>query len=147
MKMGKAYTLKFRRKREGRTDYRSRLSLLVAGKLRVVLRKGINNFTVQMIKFEAKGDKVVVSASSRELLKYGWKAHRGNLSSAYLTAFLCGLKAKKQGIKSGVVDLGLFSIVKGSSFFSAIKGLVDSGFDVPVGANAFPKEERIKGKY
>ena len=147
MKNGKAYTLNFRRKREGKTDYKTRLKLLSSGKLRVVLRRTLNNFSAQIIKFESTGDKVVCNVHSSELLKYGWKGHGGNLSSAYLVGLLCGLKAKKKGFNSGVVDLGVFRVVKGSSFFAAIKGLKDSGFDVAVSEEALPDDERIIGKH
>lgn len=147
MKKGKAYTLDYRRKREGKTNYRSRLKLLSSGKLRVVLRRMLNNFSVQIVKFDSSGDRVVASAYTRELLKYGWKGHKGNISSAYLVGLLCGLKAKKIGFASGVVDLGLFRAVSGSSFFAAVKGLRDSGFDVAVSKEVLPSEERISGKH
>ncbi len=145
MKKGKAYTVKYRRKREGRTDYRSRLNLLTSGQLRVVLRRGIKNFTVQIVQYEAKGDKSIITTSSRELIKFGWKAHRGNLSSAYLTGYLCGLKAKKINLKEGIIDLGLNKAIPKSSFFAAAKGLVDSGFKVPMSKEVIPEEDRIKG--
>jgi len=147
MKNGKAYTLNFRRKREGKTDYRSRLKLISSRKPRVVLRRRLNNFSVQIVKFENTGDKVLVSVHTRELIKYGWKGHRGNISAAYLAGLLCGIKAKKKGIGSGVADFGVFRVVSGSSFFAVLKGLKDSGFDIAVGEKALPDESRISGKH
>ena len=120
MKLGKAYTLGYRRKRENKTDYRARIKLLSSGKSRVVIRKMLNNYIVQIIDYYPEGDKILISSSTRELLKYGWKAHRGNLSAAYLVGFLCGKKAKKKGIKSGILDLGFHRIVKGSSIFAIL---------------------------
>lgn len=147
MKGGKAYTLDYRRKREGKTDYKSRIKLLSSKKLRVIVRRASNNILVQVVKYDNKGDHVLASAHTRELLKYGWKGHRGNLSSAYLVGLLCGLKAKKQGLVSGILDLGLSRTVSKSSFFAVAKGLKDSGFDLPVGKEVIPDEDRIKGKH
>ncbi|MBI2148092.1 50S ribosomal protein L18 [Candidatus Woesearchaeota archaeon] len=145
MKKGKAYTLDFRRKRKGKTDYRTRLNLLVSRNFRVVLRRMLNNFSVQIVDFSEKGDRVLVSAYTRELIKYGWKGHRGNVSSSYLVGLLCGLKAKKKNINSGVADFGCFRIIRGSSFFAALKGLIDSGFNISVSEKYLPSEDRIKG--
>lgn len=147
MKKGKAYTLDYRRKRKGKTNYRNRLNLLVSNKLRVVIRKGLNNILVQLVKFNPKGDTVLVSSYTGELLKYGWKGHRGNLSSAYLVGFLCGLKAKKSNLEKGIVDLGFSRAVHKSSVFAVVKGLKDAGFDVPFGDEAIPHEDRILGKH
>ncbi len=147
MKKGKSFNLHFRRKREGKTDYRSRLNLLTSGKPRIVIRRMLNNFSVQIVNYNGKMDTVLLSSSSRELLKYGWKGHRGNLPSAYLTGFLCGLKAKKKGITSGVSDLGVARVVKGSSIFASMKGLKDAGFNLPVREDFLPSEDRIMGKH
>ncbi len=147
MKQGKAYTLNIKRKREGKTDYRLRKNLLISGKIRIVVRKKLNNVTIQLINFYPQGDKTLVSAHTRELIKFGWKSHKGNLSSAYLVGLLCGIKAKKKGLSSGVPDFGLSRIVGGSGYFAVIKGLKDSGFDVPVGDKVLPSDDRIKGKH
>src|SRR3989338_1761895 len=147
MKKGKAYTLDFRRKREGKTDYKTRLRLLSSGRPRIVLRKTLNSFSVQFVKFDSAGDKVLVSASTLNLLKYGWKGHCGNLSSAYLVGLLCGLKAKKNRFDSGILDLGIFRAVPGSSFFAAVKGLVDVGVKVAFKEDVLPSYERVSGKH
>ncbi len=141
--MKKSYTVKYRRKREGKTDYKLRLKLLVSKRQRIVVRKMLNNFSVQFVELDKKGDKTVVSSHSRELLKYGWKGHRGNIPSAYLVGYLCGLKAKKNGLVDGVVDFGLAGVVRGSSFFGAIKGLVDAGIKVNCSTQSFPSEDTI----
>src|SRR3989338_1345804 len=129
MKKGKAYTVKYRRKREGRTDYRSRLNLLSSRKLRVVIRRTLSNITIQITQYDSKGDKILISADSKELTKFEWKVHRGNLSSAYLTGYLCVLKAKKDKLKEGILDIGLRRAIPQSSFFAAAKGLLDAGFN------------------
>ncbi len=147
MKSSKAYTLDYRRKREGRTNYRLRLKILSSRKNRVVVRKSLNNVQIQIIKLNILGDNVLISASSRELIKYGWKAHKGNLSSAYLVGFLCGLKAKKSKLDSGVLDLGMYRAVEKSIFFSAVKGLLDAGFKMNVNEKVIPNNDRIFGKH
>ena len=146
MKIHKAYTLKYRRKREGKTDYKSRLGLLASRRLRIVVRRTLSNMHVQVVGYTPTGDKTLVSADSRELLKFGWNGHRGNTTSAYLTGMLCGLKAKKKGIKDGILDLGLNRAIKGSSLFAAVKGLQVS-VKIPCNDEYIPSEERIKGQH
>ncbi len=147
MKKGKNYTVQFKRKREQRTDYKARLSLLASRKPRLVVRRTLNNIILQIIDFEPKGDKTLVSTNTRELLKYGWKGHKGNLPSAYLSGYLCGLKAKKKGIKTVVLDLGLLKAIPGSSPFAAVKGATDAGLHVPHDKEILPKEESVKGQH
>ena len=147
MKQGKSYTLDMRRKREGKTDYRLRRRLLASRQPRVAVRKSLNNLLIQIIKFENTGDKVLVSANTRELVNYGWKGHRGNISSAYLAGLLCGFKALKKGIKSGILDLGLYTAVKNSVFFAVVKGLKETGLHIPVDEDVIPDKERLYGKH
>ena len=54
----------FRRKREGRTDYKKRLAMLKSGKARLVVRKTLKNIYAQIIKYDAKGDIIIASACS-----------------------------------------------------------------------------------
>lgn len=68
------YCTKFRRRREGKTDYKARKALIVSGRPRLVTRASINNVIAQVIVAKPKGDEVLVSAHSRELGKFGWKA-------------------------------------------------------------------------
>lgn len=140
------YCLPYRRRREGKTNYRKRKALLLSGKPRLVVRGSLKNFVVQIIAAKPKGDEVLASAHSRELSKkFGWKAPRGNLPAAYLTGLLCGLKAKAKGIKEAVLDLGLHSPTKGARVFAALKGVLDAGLSVPHGEEKLPDENRIKG--
>jgi large subunit ribosomal protein L18 len=98
MAKGSRYSVPYRRRREGKTDYRKRKALILSRKPRLVVRGTLKNIIVQVVVAKPHGDEVLVSAHSRELLKnYGWKAPRGNLPAAYLTGLLCGLKAKARG--------------------------------------------------
>jgi len=136
-----------RRRREQRTDYRQRLRLLKSRKPRLVVRASVNSITCQIVSHDSKGDRTLVSASSLELKKHGWKGHTGNIPAAYLTGFLCGQKAKKHKIKEAVLDMGLHISVKGSRIYASLKGAIDSGLDIPHSAEILPPEDRIKGAH
>ncbi|MGB9683950.1 MAG: 50S ribosomal protein L18 [Candidatus Bathyarchaeales archaeon] len=142
------YSVPYRRRREGKTNYRKRKALVISGKPRLVVRGTLKNMVVQIIAAKPHGDEVLTSAHSKELLKkYGWKAPRGNLPAAYLTGFLCGLKAKTKGIKEAVLDTGLHSPTKGARIFAALKGVLDAGLAVPHGEEKLPDEKRIQGMH
>lgn len=142
------YCTRYRRRREGKTDYYARRALIVSGKPRVVVRNSIRNVSAQIVTAHPEGDKVVVSAHSNELAKkYGWKACRGNLPTAYLTGLLCGSKAKAQGIDEVIPDIGLHSPTKGAKIFATLKGVLDAGVHVPHSEEKLPDEKRLKGEH
>jgi large subunit ribosomal protein L18 len=115
MAKGSNYRVQLRRRRAGKTDYQARKSLVISGKPRLVTRASIKNITVQVLIAKPIGDMVLAAANSRELVKnYGWKASTGNVPAAYLTGYLCGLKAKAKGVQEAILDLGLVSPTKGS---------------------------------
>ncbi len=143
----KTRTVPYRRKREGKTDYRRRLKLLLSHKPRLVIRKSLDNVLVQIVEYDEKGDKVVVSAHSNELKKLGWKFGKGNLPAAYLTGLLAGSKAKKKKINEAILDLGLQTSVKGSRIYACLKGVIDAGIEVPHNAEVLPSNDRVSGKH
>lgn len=148
MAKGASYRVPFRRRKEGKTDYKARKALLLSGKPRLVIRGTLKNMTAQIIVAKPQGDEVLVSAHGRELIKaYGWKAPYGNVPAAYLTGLLCGLKAKAKGIKEAVLDIGLHSPSKGARVFAALKGVVDAGVNVPHSEEKLPDEKRIEGTH
>jgi len=140
-------TVKYRRKREGKTDYRKRLSMLQTHRPRLVVRKSLQNMVCQIVGFESAADKVLVCAHSSELKKYGWKYSFGNVPAAYLSGFLLGVKALQNNVKEAIVDLGLQAPVAGSRLYAVVKGVVDAGLGVPCDKGIFPSEERITGKH
>ena len=131
--------MKYRRRREGKTNYKKRLKYLQSGKLRLVVRKGNNQISCQVIKYDESGDKVIVSANSHELKKYGWLGHPGNIPASYLTGLLCGKKALKKNVKEVILDVNFIN----ESTLAAAKGFLDSGCKIPF--NAQLKERRIQG--
>lgn len=141
MKMG------FKRKRLGKTNYRKRLRLLLANKPRLVIRKSLKNILAQIVEYDGKGDKVILSAHSSELKKYGGEGNKGNIPASYLVGLLIGNKAKKKNIKELVLDIGLQKSVKGSRIYSLLKGCVDAGLSIPHSKEILPTEDRIKGAH
>ncbi len=146
MATGPSYRVAFRRRREGRTDYQQRRSLVVSGLPRVVIRGSLRSMSIQLVKAEMRGDSVIVSAHSNELAKtYGWQGSGGSLPAAYLTGFLCGYKAIAKGVNEAVLDLGLQAPTKGSRVFAALKGTLDSGVVIPHNKDKLPDEKRVQG--
>ena len=142
------YCVPFRRRREGKTDFKARKAFLLSGKPRLVVRCSINNISAQIIVAEPKGDKVKVSAQSKEIArKYGWKAPRGSVPAAYLTGFLCGLKAKAGGIEEAILDIGLYPPSKGARIFAVLKGILDAQVNVPHSEEKLPDEKRLAGEH
>jgi len=143
----KTRTIPYRRKASGKTDYRLRLTLLRGRKPRIVIRKSLKYITIQVIQYSPKGDNIVVSATTKELLKMGWKYGLKNTSASYLCGLLFAKKAKEKKIASGIIDLGMYTTTKGSKLFAAVKGIVDGGVDVKTDDKIFPPKERLEGKH
>jgi large subunit ribosomal protein L18 len=147
MATGPRYKVPFRRRREGRTDYRGRLALIKSGKHRAVVRKSNKHMRIQLVSYDDKGDLIVAMAVSTELAKLGWK-HSGNSTpGAYLTGYLAGKRAREKGVDEAVLDIGLKRPIKGSVLFAATKGLVDAGVQIPHDAGMLPSDDRVKGKH
>ena len=144
---GKIFTVPFRRKREGRTYYKKRLKILLSNKPRFVVRKSLKNFYASLVQYIPKGDKVILTVSSKSLMKIGWKGDTANISSAYLVGFIAGRKAVEKGIQEAVFDIGLSNSVKGSRLYAALAGALDAGLKVPCSPEALPPKDRISGEH
>jgi large subunit ribosomal protein L18 len=142
----KPKTVLYRRKREQRTDYNKRMSLLLSRKPRLVVRFTNQKIVVQLIDFDAKGDKVLVGIDSSILSSHGWKYSLKNNPAAYLVGLLFGKKASEKGIKEAILDSGFKSPLKKGKIYVLLKGVLDSGMKVSHGDGLFPTEERISGK-
>jgi len=136
--------LSHRRRREGRTDYKTRLALLKSGESRFVVRRSSKNIICQLVGYKQTGDTTSLHADSRELKNFGWNYHGGNLSSAYLTGLLFGVRAKG---KKSILDLGLYTPNHGSRLFATLKGAIDGGLDIAYSEDALPPVERFSGKH
>jgi len=144
---GSRYKLAFKRRREGKTDYRARLNLIGLDKSRLVVRITNKHTIAQIINVKVNGDETLVSAHSNELKNMGWLGSGKNTSAAYLTGFLLGKKALEAGITYAVLDIGLKSSTRGARIFATLKGAVDAGLEVPYSDIILPADERIRGEH
>ncbi len=138
--------LKKRRRQECRTDYKARIALLSSGIPRLVVRKSNLYITAQIVKSKEAQDAVVCTASSRELVKYGWKGSKKNLPSSYLTCFLLGKKCKDK-VRKAILDIGLHRSTKGSKIYACLKGALDAGLEIPHAGEMIPSENRLRGEH
>lgn len=89
------YQVKFRRRREGKTDYRQRKRLCTqdknkyqSPKYRLVVRFTNKQVICQIVYAQIDGDRVLTSATSKELARYGLKVGLKNYAAAYCTGLL-----------------------------------------------------------
>ena len=142
------YSVKPRRRREGKTDYRKRLGLLRSRKVRIVVRKSLKNTQIQFVEYKEGGDNILVHANSKELInKYNWNFSTSTTPAAYLTGVLAGKKAKDKGIDECILDIGRHPPITGSKLFASVKGVVDAGIVCPYSGEKTPKEDRLLGKH
>lgn len=148
MAKGPRYRVLFRRRREGKTDYRKRLALIKSNILRAVVRRSLNHVNVQIVRYDPLGDVTIAASHSRELIRdFGWLAHCGNTPAAYLTGLICGYRAKEKGVEKAILDIGVRPFVRGSVILAALKGLLDAGVNIPHDPEVLPSEDRITGKH
>jgi len=148
MKQGPRYHVKPRRRREGKTDYRQRFRLLKSRKIRMVVRKSLKNTQIQFVEYKEKGDNILATANSKELVsKYNWKYSTSNTPAAYLTGILAGKRAKDKGIGECILDMGRYVPVTGSTVFASLKGAIDAGVNCPMNEEKIPDEERLMGTH
>jgi large subunit ribosomal protein L18 len=144
--MGK-YTQPYRRKREGRTDYKRRLVLLKSGLPRLIIRVSNKGVQAQVAQYSPDGDKVLATATAAELKKHGWKSATGNIPAAYLTGMLLASKMKKMDVNDFILDIGLQKHHPGGRIYAVAKGAIDGGLSVRVGEDTLPGDERLTGKH
>ncbi|MGC2034188.1 MAG: 50S ribosomal protein L18 [Thermoplasmata archaeon] len=148
MSIGPRYRVPFRRRREGRTDYRYRLKLLKSGLPRAVVRLSRHRVLVSITEFDPAGDRVLAAAESRELLKVGFpNTAQLTTPASYLTGYLAGLRAKAAGTDMAVLDAGLRRPSSGGRVLSVLKGLLDAGLEIPHGETGFPTPDRLNGSH
>jgi len=135
----------FRRRREGKTDYRARLRLIRSGKPRLVVRRSLKHTVVQLVGYDEKGDKVLASSTTGQLRELGWTGSTGNTPAAYLAGLMAGRRAFRASVTEAILDLGLIRPSKGSKVFAVLKGVLDGGVQVPHSDEVLPSEDRIKG--
>lgn len=141
------YTVGFRRKRKGLTDYRKRLKILSSNKHRLVVRKSLKNIQAFIVEYSKNGDIVKAKSHSNNLKKFGWEHNTGNVPSAYLVGFLLGKRAKDANLDEAVLDIGLQKSIKGSRIYTVLAGATDAGLKIPHNKEILPSKDRISGKH
>lgn len=99
----KRYQVKFKRRREGKTDYYARKRLTVQDKnkyntpkYRLIVRLSNRDITCQVAYSRIEGDKIVCAAYSHELPRYGVKVGLTNYAAAYCTGLLLARRLLKK---------------------------------------------------
>ncbi|KAF7268215.1 ribosomal protein L5 [Rhynchophorus ferrugineus] len=110
----KRFQVKFKRRREGKTDYYARKRLIVQDKnkyntpkYRFIVRLSNRDITCQIAYSRIEGDKILCAAYSHELPRYGIKVGLTNYAAAYCTGLLLARRLLKQ--------LGLDNLYQGST--------------------------------
>ncbi|PLN77609.1 60S ribosomal protein L5 [Aspergillus taichungensis] len=97
------YQTKYRRRREGKTDYYARKRLITQAKnkyntpkYRLVVRFTNRDIITQIVYSEISGDKVLCAAYAHELKAYGIKNGLTNWAAAYATGLLLARRTLKK---------------------------------------------------
>jgi large subunit ribosomal protein L5e len=97
------YQTKYKRRREGKTDYYARKRLITqaknkysAPKYRLVVRFTNRDIITQIVSAEITGDKVFCAAYSHELKRYGIEHGLTNWAAAYATGLLLARRTLKK---------------------------------------------------
>lgn len=97
------YQVKYKRRRQGKTDYQARKRLITqaknkfnAPKYRLVVRFTNRDIITQIVSAELGGDKVFACAYAHELKRYGITHGLTNWAAAYATGLLVARRALKK---------------------------------------------------
>ena len=92
----KRFQVKYRRRREGKTDYYARKRLITqdknkygSPKYRFVVRTTNSDIITQIVAAKLDGDHILAAAYAHELPKYGVKTGLTNYASTYAVGLLC----------------------------------------------------------
>merc|ERR1712070_642848 len=146
----KRFQVKYKRRREGKTDYYARKRLVTQAKnkfatpkYRFVVRFTNKDIICQVVSSKIKGDICHTAAYAHELPRYGLKAGLTNYSAAYCVGLLCarrllkkfGLDEKFEGTEEVTAEFEDCYVQNededGSKAFSAMKGAFDGGLEIP----------------
>jgi large subunit ribosomal protein L18 len=147
MAKGPRYKVPYRRRREGKTNYRKRLKLLLSRKPRLVVRITNRRVIAQIVEYHPDGDRVLVGVDSKLLGEYGWRGDLNNTPACYLTGLLVAKKSLEKGISQAILDIGLHTPTKGSRVFAVLRGAVEGGLEIPHNPDVLPDDSRIRGEH
>jgi len=104
----KRFQVKYRRRREGKTDYYARRKLVAQSKnkyntpkYRLVVRFSNKNVIAQVAYATIEGDRIIAAAYATELPRYGIKVGLTNYAACYAVGLLC---ARRLLAKLGLAD-------------------------------------------
>ena len=103
------------------------------------------NVSTQLLRPTPTGDLVVTSVHSKSLAKQGWKGAFNNLPACYLTGLTLGKKAQEKNVQNVVLYIGKDHFT--SRVAACLKGIYDSGVNIPVSEDSLPPEDRVSGKH
>ncbi|CAA2957801.1 60S ribosomal L5 [Olea europaea subsp. europaea] len=99
----KRFQVKYKRRREGKTDYRARIRLINQDKnkyntpkYRYVVRFTNKDIIAQIVSANIAGDLVLAAAYAHELPRYGLKVGLTNYAAAYCTGLLLARRVLKK---------------------------------------------------
>ncbi|KAL8487277.1 hypothetical protein ACS0TY_023816 [Phlomoides rotata] len=99
----KRYQVKFKRRREGKTDYRARIRMINQDKnkyntpkYRFIVRFTNKDIVAQVVSATITGDLVLAAAYAHELPHYGLEVGLTNYAAAYCTGLLLARRALKK---------------------------------------------------
>ncbi|RWS31359.1 60S ribosomal protein L5-like protein [Leptotrombidium deliense] len=132
----KRFQVKFKRRREGKTDYYARRRLVVQDKnkyntpkYRMIVRITNKDIVCQIAYAKIEGDQVICAAYAHELPRYGVKVGLTNYAAAYCTGLLLARRLLKK--------LKLDSIYKGTESATGEMYEVESAEDQPGAFRAY----------
>ena len=134
-----------KRMKQQKTNYRKRERLLAGRRDFVSVHISSQNVSAQLLRPNLGGDISMASVHSKELISYGWKASRKNLPTCYLVGLLLGRKSLSKGIKTAVLYTAKRSF--NSRISACIKGIIDSGMEIPFSEEVIPPESRLNGTH
>lgn len=103
------------------------------------------NIATQLLKPTPTGDIVVTSVHSKSLVKQGWKGALNNLPACYLTGLMLGKKVQEKNVQNVVLYIGKDHFT--SRVAACLKGIYDSGVNIPVSEESLPPEDRVSGEH
>ena len=134
-----------RRRKEGKTNYKSRFTLLKSKLPRLVVRKSNRYILAQLVSSNLAQDSVLESTTSKSLLDHGWPKDKlgslKNIQATYLTGYMLGKRLGKD--KEAILDKGLHRNVAGSRVYAVLLGAIEAGMVIPHDPKAFPSKEKM----
>merc|ERR1719223_152876 len=177
----KRYQVKYKRRRECKTDYYARKRLTMqdqnkyqSPKFRLVFRRTNRDLIMQVVAADMDHDRIIASAYSHELPRYGVKAGLTNYAAAYCTGLLLARRVLQKmnldkayegnldvngehcmvednedgpGAFRACLDVGLARTTTGAKVFGAMKGAADGGLDIPHSEKRFPGYDKEESQF